>query len=136
MKREDPRTRVPPHPQIFFSPAKHRPRSFSRLPMKNPKSTPGRPPHHPTDMQRRLVQMLAAQGIPQAEICRVLDVSEKTLRKRYRKQLNIGAAKLEAALIGQLLRIAGGKGAVAFKAIRFTLQARFGWSQYVPPPRP
>lgn len=30
----------------------------------------------------------------------------------------------------------GGKGAVAFKAIRFTLQARFGWSQYVPPPRP
>lgn len=99
-----------------------------------PEKHPGRPAHHPSDMQRRLVQMLASQGIPQAEICRVLGVSEKTLRKRYRRQLDVGAAKLEAALIGHLLRIAGGRGAVALKAIRFTLRARFGWTEFAPRP--
>lgn len=80
--------------------------------------------------------ILTAEGVPQAQICRILAISQKTARKHYRRELDIGAAKLEAALIGQLLRIAGGQGAVALKAIRFTLQARFGWSQYVPPPRP
>ncbi|MGR9192006.1 hypothetical protein [Rhizobium leguminosarum] len=87
-------------------------------------------------MQRRLVELLTAEGVSQLEIGRVIAIDGKTLRKRYRRELDVGAAKLEAALVGQLLRIAGGKGAVAFKAIRFTLQARFGWSQYVPPPRP
>jgi hypothetical protein len=48
--------------------------------------------------------------------------------------LDVGAAKLEAALIGHVLRIAGGRGAVAMKAIRFTLQSRFGWSEFAPRP--
>ena len=107
---------------------------FSRLSMKNPKIPPGRPAHHPTDMQRRLVQMLASHGIPQAEVCRALSLSEKTLRRHYRRELDIGAAKLEAALIAHLLRIAGGRGAVALKAIRFALQSRFGWSEFAPRP--
>nr|WP_315858385.1 MULTISPECIES: helix-turn-helix domain-containing protein [Rhizobium] len=99
-----------------------------------PKKHPGRPPHHPADMQRRLVQILASQGIPQAEICRVLGVSEKTLRKHYRSELDIGAAELECALTYHLLRIAGGRDAVALKAIRFTLRSRFGWSEFAPRP--
>ncbi|MBY5483243.1 MULTISPECIES: hypothetical protein [Rhizobium] len=85
-------------------------------------------------MQRRLVQMLAAQGIPQTETCRVLDVSAKTLRKRYRRELDIGTAKLEAALIAHLLRLACGSDDVALRAIKFILKARFGWSEYAPPP--
>ncbi|WFT88020.1 helix-turn-helix domain-containing protein [Rhizobium leguminosarum] len=85
-------------------------------------------------MQRRLVQMLASEGVPQAEICRVLEVSEKTLRKHFRRELDRGAAKLEAALIVHLLRIAGSRGAVALKAIRFALQSRFGWSEFAPRP--
>ncbi|TAT82468.1 hypothetical protein [Rhizobium ruizarguesonis] len=83
-------------------------------------------------MQRRLVQTLASQGIPQAEICRVLDVSAKTLRKRYRRELDIGAAKLEAVLIGHLLRLASGSDHVALRAIIFLLRCRFGWSQFAP----
>ncbi|MHC2456227.1 hypothetical protein ACVMIX_002868 [Rhizobium leguminosarum] len=85
-------------------------------------------------MLRRLVQIIAADGIPQREICRALEVDPKTLRKRYRRELDIGAAKLEAALIGHLLRIAGGRDAVALKAIRFTLRSRFGWSEFAPRP--
>ncbi|MGR8961003.1 hypothetical protein [Rhizobium leguminosarum] len=99
-----------------------------------PEKHPGRPPHLPTDLQRRLVQELAAHGIPQLEIGRALAVDPKTLRKRYRRELDIGAAKLECALTFHLLRIAGGRGAVALKAIRFALRSRFGWSEFAPRP--
>ncbi|TBD68313.1 hypothetical protein ELH16_08605 [Rhizobium ruizarguesonis] len=85
-------------------------------------------------MQRRLVQTLASQGIPQAETCRVLDVSAKTLRKCYRRELDIGAARLQAALVDHLLRLAGGTDDVALRAIIFLLRCRFGWSPYLPPP--
>lgn len=78
--------------------------------------------------------MLAAEGIPQREICRALEIDPKTLRKRYRRELDIGAAKLQCALTFHLLRIAGGRGAVALKAIRFALQSRFGWSEFAPRP--
>lgn len=102
--------------------------------MKLPR-TPGRPPHNPGLTDRRLVQMLASEGISQRQICRVLEVSPKTLRKRYRRELNVGAAKLEAALIGHLLRLAAGDDDVALRAIIFLLRSRFGWSRYAPPPR-
>ncbi|TAW62910.1 hypothetical protein ELI11_04410 [Rhizobium ruizarguesonis] len=70
--------------------------------------------------------------MPQAETCRILDVSAKTLRKRYRRELDIGAATLEAALIAHLLRLASGSDDVALRAIIFLLRCRFGWSQFVP----
>ncbi|MGR9175918.1 hypothetical protein ACU8OR_10235 [Rhizobium leguminosarum] len=97
-----------------------------------PEKHPGRPPHLPTDLQRRLVQELAAHGIPQLEIGRALAVDPKTLRKRYRRELDIGAAKLEAVLIGHLLRLASGSDHVALRAIIFLLRCRFGWSQFAP----
>ncbi|MEB3045646.1 helix-turn-helix domain-containing protein [Rhizobium mulingense] len=83
-------------------------------------------------MQRRLVQALASQGIPQSEICRVLDISEKTLRRAYRRQLDVGAARLQAALVGHLLRLAAGTDDLALKAIIFLLRSRFGWSEFLP----
>ncbi|MGO6783508.1 RNA polymerase subunit sigma-70 [Rhizobium ruizarguesonis] len=103
--------------------------------MKNQKRAPGRPPHNPSVTDRRIVQMLASQGIPQSEICRVLALSAKTLRKSYRRQLDIGAARLQAALIGHLLRLAAGTDDVALRAIMFLLQCRFGWSRFLPPAR-
>ncbi|TCB30464.1 RNA polymerase subunit sigma-70 [Rhizobium leguminosarum bv. viciae] len=101
--------------------------------MMQPKPTRGRPSHIPSVTDRRLVLMLASGGIPQAEISRVLDISEKTLRKAYRKQLDIGAARLQAALAGHLLRLAAGTDDVALRAIIFILRCRFGWSRYLPP---
>ncbi|PDS94861.1 hypothetical protein CO659_26450 [Rhizobium sp. S9] len=46
---------------------------------------------------------------------RALEIDPKTLRKRYRRELVIGAPKLEAALIGHLLRLADDKGDVALE---------------------
>ncbi|MEH2678671.1 hypothetical protein GFM11_10250 [Rhizobium leguminosarum bv. viciae] len=85
-------------------------------------------------MQRRLVQALAGQAVPQAQVCRILAISQKTARKHYRRELDIGAAKLEAALIGHLLRLAAGDDDIALRAIIFLLRSRFGWSRYAPPP--
>ncbi|MGR9399308.1 RNA polymerase subunit sigma-70 [Rhizobium leguminosarum] len=127
------KTRVPSHSRIFFSRAEFR-EGFSPLLMKLSNKTSGRPRHHPTDMQRRLVQVLAGQAVPQSEICRILAVSPKTLRRHFRRELDIGAAKLEAALIGHLLRLAAGDDDVALRAIIFLLRSRFGWSRYAPPP--
>ncbi|MDX1124784.1 hypothetical protein GOL24_10760 [Sinorhizobium medicae] len=86
-------------------------------------------------MMRRFVEALAGAGVPQAEIAAVLAITVPTLRKHYRKELNRGAVVVEARLICHLLRIASGKDALALKAIMFTLQCRFGWSRYAPPPR-
>ncbi|MGO6908793.1 hypothetical protein ACCS96_53035, partial [Rhizobium ruizarguesonis] len=73
-------------------------------------------------MSRRLVRVLAEQGVPQREISRVLDISGKTLRLHYRRELDVGAAKLVAALIGHLLRLAAGDDDIALRAIIFLLR--------------
>ncbi|WP_245433354.1 hypothetical protein [Rhizobium sp. L43] len=57
------------------------------------------------------------------------------MRRRFRRELDVGAARLQAALVGYLLRLAAGTDDVALKAIVFILRARFGWSPYLPPPR-
>lgn len=102
--------------------------------MEAPKSTGGRPAHQPTATHRRLVEILAGEAVSQAQICGVLGVSEKTLRRYYRRELNVGAVKLEAALIGHLLRLAAGDDDIALRAIIYLLRCRFGWSRYAPPP--
>ncbi|WP_244564477.1 hypothetical protein [Rhizobium sullae] len=81
-----------------------------------------------------MVALLAGEAIPQSAICRALEIDPKTLRRYYRCELDRGSARLEAALIGHLLRLAGGGDGVALKAIQFMLRSRFGWSPYAPPP--
>ncbi|OOO44396.1 RNA polymerase subunit sigma-70 [Rhizobium leguminosarum bv. viciae USDA 2370] len=103
--------------------------------MKNSRPTLGRPRHNRTPVNCRVVRVLAEHGIPQFQIARVLDIDEKTLRLHYRRELDVGAARLEAALALRLYAIAGGKGAIALRAAIFILKARFGWSPYLPPPR-
>ncbi len=76
---------------------------------------------------------MAGAGVPQIEIASVLAVSVPTLRKHYRDELQRGTAVVEARLVCQLMRIAGGKDGTALKAITFVLQTRFGWSKYAPP---
>lgn len=94
----------------------------------------GRPAHKPTEETRKMVTALAGFSIPQETISQVLDISRNTLMKHYRTELRHGEAKVEAQLVGNLLRIASGNSGHALKAIMFALNCRFGWSQYAPPP--
>lgn len=129
------RTREAPTRGFFSGADETSSGGISRLPMEHAKGSPGRPPHHPTDIDRRVVLLLASQGIPQGRICSVLGISEKTLRFRYRKELDRGAARLEATLALRLFELAAGNGPTALKAIRFVLKSKFGWSEFAPPPR-
>lgn len=95
----------------------------------------GRPPHQPNDILRNAVELLAGAAVPQAEICGVLKIDPKTLRRHYRRELDIGAARVQAKLISHLHVLANGNDGVALKAIMFALRCRFGWSPYLPPRR-
>lgn len=98
------------------------------------RSKAGRPSHAPSDRNRRTVEVLSGFAIPIERIAYVLNISPGTLQKHYADEILRGAAKVEAKLIGNLLRIAGGSDGTALKAIMFALNCRFGWSAYLPRP--
>ena len=52
-----------------------------------------RPVWTPTDAQRRQAETMAAYGIPEADIARVLCVSKPTLRKHCGTELDTGATR-------------------------------------------
>ena len=97
---------------------------------KNPKDKGGRPSHVPTPKDRRSVEILAGFGLPQRNIAHVVGLALMTLRRHYQDELDAGAAKVEAQLIGNLVRLAQGADSVALRAIMFSLTCRFGWSAY------
>src|SRR5258708_7897103 len=55
-----------------------------------------RPRFLPSDEQRRLVRSLAAIGMTQQKIARLIGVSHKTLTKRCRDELERGSIEAEA----------------------------------------
>jgi len=62
----------------------------------------GRRAHKPDPAQRRQVEALAAYAIPETDIAAVLGVDPKTLRKRYRDELDLGETKANAQVAGFL----------------------------------
>ena len=66
----------------------------------------GRRAHKPDPAQRRQVEAMAAYGIPEQDIARVLSVDPKTLRKHYREELDLGETKANAQVAGYLFNAA------------------------------
>jgi hypothetical protein len=95
----------------------------------------GRPAYLPTDMDRRVVEMMAGWAIPEVGISKVLTIDPKTLRKHFATELDVGHAKLEAQLAQNLLRIAQGHDRHSLIATIFALKSRFGWIEQQPPAR-
>ena len=62
--------------------------------------------HRPEPAQRRQVEALAAYGVPETEISRVVGIDPKTLRKHYRDELDLGATKANAQVAGFLFNSA------------------------------
>lgn len=62
--------------------------------------------HQPDPTQRRQVEAMAAYGIPETDISRVLKVDPKTLRKHYRDELDLGSTKANAQVAGFLFNSA------------------------------
>src|SRR6187551_2014848 len=66
----------------------------------------GRRAHQPDPALRRQVEAMAAYGIPEPDISRVVGVDPKTLRKHYRDELDLGATKANAQVAGFLFNSA------------------------------
>ena len=63
-----------------------------------------RPVWTPTDTQRRQAETMAAYGIPEADIARVLGVSKPTLRKHCGTELDTGATRANSKVADFVLR--------------------------------
>src|SRR5258705_13249903 len=66
----------------------------------------GRRAHRSDPSQRRQVEAMAAYGIPETDIFRVIGVDPKTLRKHYRDELDLGETKANAQVAGFLFNAA------------------------------
>jgi hypothetical protein len=89
----------------------------------------GRTAHQPDAAGRRQVEAMAGYGIPEDDIATVLDISPKTLRKHYRKELDKGHVKATAKVAENLYRRATGEGREAVTAAIFWLKTRAGWKE-------
>lgn len=64
--------------------------------------------HEPTLEQRKLVESTSGLGLPQDQIALLVDIDEKTLRKYYRKELDLGKAKANGQIAKTLFSKATG----------------------------
>lgn len=96
----------------------------------------GRPPHQPSDENRRFVAAMASVGINQEDIARVVGIHPDTLRLHYRDELDKSMPQANARVAQNLFRIATGEGREAVVAAIFWLKCRAGWSEFSPPKLP
>jgi hypothetical protein len=80
--------------------------------------------HKPTRRMRRLVEGMVASGVTRASVAQMLEMSEETLNKHYRQELETGSDKAVALLSRSLYRRAM-KGDTT--AAIFWLKARGRW---------
>jgi len=93
----------------------------------------GRPPHAPTEKDRKTVEAMASYGVPQDEIALVLGVSLPTLRRHYGAVLRVAAIKANAKMAESLFAQALSNGPGALVAKIFWLKCRAGWTEAKPP---
>ena len=84
-------------------------------------------PFEPTEEQRRTVRAMAGYGVPQDDIATLLEIDPKTLRKRFRRELDRGSIEATAKVGQSLFRMATEGGSVA--AAIFWMKARAGWRE-------
>jgi len=61
-----------------------------------------RHPHEPTRASREMVSLHATMGTDQDTISDLLEIDKKTLRKHYRRELDLSMAKANATIGGVL----------------------------------
>ena len=103
----------------------------------------GRPCFVPTLEQRHQVEALAGYGLTTREIATViinpqtgLPLSQRSLHKFFQRELDVGRIKANAAIAGNLFRIALGNGAASVRACIWWTKARMGWRGSGPSEKP
>ena len=89
----------------------------------------GRRAHTPEAAGRQQVEAMAAYGIPEADIARVMEIDPKTLRRHYRSELDTGHIKANSRMAENLYKKAMGDGPQAVTATIFWLKTRARWKE-------
>lgn len=90
------------------------------------KSKAGAPSHEPTAHTKEIVKLHAAVGTPQEIIASIIEIDPKTLRKHYRRELDLSLAQANAQIGGKLYNKAM-QGDTA--SIIFWLKTRAGFKE-------
>ena len=88
-----------------------------------------RPAFRVNEALREKVRHLAGLGVPQDDIAQIVGCAAKTLRKRFRVELDLGVAEANAMISGSLFTAAKA-GNIA--AMIFWLKARAHWRERLP----
>jgi hypothetical protein len=83
------------------------------------------PKFHATDEHRRQVMMLAGFGFTHTIIGNFLNIDEKTLRKFFRRELDIGPTEANLRVANALYKNATTNGNVTAQI--FWMKSRMGW---------
>lgn len=92
----------------------------------------GRPPHEPSEKDRKIVESMAGYGIPPDDIARVVGISVPTMRKWYSHELDTGHIKANSQVAQSLYQKAMGSGQGAVTACIFWLKVRANWVEPKP----
>src|SRR5215470_11469520 len=85
------------------------------------------------DAMRERVRHLAGVGLRQDDIAKIIGCASKTLRKRFRDELDRGVAEATATMLGYLFAAAK---AGNISAIIFYLKTRAHWREWTTPGEP
>ena len=86
----------------------------------------GRPEYKKTDEDAKNVEALTIAGVPQKLVSKILKISEPTLRKHYRDELDTSKAKANAVISQSLFKQAR-EGNIAAQI--FWLKTQAGWRE-------
>ena len=90
-----------------------------------------RPRHLPDPTSGRQVEAMAAYGVTEVDIARVIGIDSKTLRRHYREALATGHIKANSKIAESLYRKALGDGSQSVTAAIFWLKTRAHWKETV-----
>ena len=86
----------------------------------------GRPEYQKTEEDAKNVEALTIAGVPQKLVSKILKISEPTLRKHYRDELDTSKAKANAVISQSLFKLAR-EGNVTAQI--FWLKTQAGWKE-------
>ena len=84
--------------------------------------------YEPTDKEKNQVRLMAAMGIPQKNIAKIIGLSDESLRKHFRDDLDTGMDRANLAVGSNLFNIATSSKAGNVSAAIFWLKTRARWS--------
>jgi hypothetical protein len=89
----------------------------------------GRPAHSYDEKTAKQIKMLAAMGVPDFDIAKVVGMSSPTMRKYYTAELEVGHIEANAQVAQSLFKQATNTDKPNVAAAIFWMKCRAGWSE-------